>query len=422
MADIDLHKEYNSSGESVQDLFDGTEEGFFVPLYQREYTWEEDNINQLFDDLVLGTRELSDNDNSTTFLGTTIVTTLGDKKQTVKTGEERAQPTAVQIVIDGQQRISTLALISIQIIVKLRNLLDGLPHKAPYSDLHNAGEKFTVRLRKLHTIELGKGATPPQKPKIIRAGDDLWTYDGDDTAYGSPVAHYIATYIRTGSAKAALAALNSDSGTRVRGNVKLIEEWLDAVCDAHISGTNMHDQFPVGVRITSPRMQEYVLGFTDDGVKAIIEKAETDKGQNDYCGAATYQLLLLTHYLLRRCGVNRLQPTHEEWGFDMFQALNATGTPLTVMETFLPQVMQAETAAGNDWDKTLSRQFMDEAQELFEVTTTNEQKNRRTNDLLGTFALCYEGRKLGNKFSEQRRWMTRIYEKQLPTIDENASL
>ena len=418
MADIDLHKEYNSSGESVQDLFDSTEEGFFVPRYQREYTWEEDNINQLFDDLVLGARELSENDSATTFLGTAILTALGNKKLTVKAGEERAQPTGVQIVIDGQQRISTLALISIQIIVKLRGLLDGLPHKSPYLDLHNAGEKFTERLRKLHAIELGKGATPPQKPKIIRARDDLWTYDGDDAAYGSPVARYIAKFIRTGNAETALAALDSDGGTRVRSNVKLIDEWLDTVCDAHIPGTNIHDQFPVGASITVPHMQEYVLGFTDDGVKAVVEKAETDKGQNDYCAAAAYQLLLLTHYLLRRCGVNRLQPTHEEWGFDMFQALNATGTPLTVMETFLPQVMQAEVAAGNDWDQTPSREFMDEAQELFEVTTTNEQKNRRTNELLGTFALCYEGRKLGNKFSEQRRWMTRVYEKQLPAIDE----
>lgn len=418
MADIDLHKEYNSSGESVQDLFDSTEEGFFVPLYQREYTWEEDNINQLFDDLVLGTRDLSDDDNATTFLGTTILTTLGDKKQTVKVGEERAQPTGVQIVIDGQQRISTLALLSIQIIVKLRGLLKGFPHKPPYADLHNAGEKFIERLRKLHTIELGKGATPPLKPKIIRAREDKWTYGGNDSAYGSPVAHYIATFIRTDNAETALAALNSDAGTRVRGNVKLIDEWLDAVCDAHIAGTNIHDQFPVGASITSPRMQEYVLGFTDDGVKAVVEKAETDKAQNDYCAAATYQLLLLTHYLLRRCGMNRLQPTHEEWGFDMFQALNATGTPLTVMETFLPQVMQAEIAAGNDWDKTPSREYMDETQELFEVTTTNEQKNRRTNELLGTFALCYEGKKLGNKFSEQRRWLTRVYEKKLPAIDE----
>jgi len=418
MADIDLHKEYNSSGESVQDLFDSTEEGFFVPLYQREYTWEEDNINQLFDDLVLGTRELSENDSATTFLGTAILTALGDKKKTVKAGEERAQPTGVQIIIDGQQRMSTLAILSIQIIVKLRGLLEGLPHKAPYADLHNAGEKFIERLRKLHTIELGKGAIPPQKPKIIRAQDDKWTYDGDDDAYGSPVAHYIATFIRTDDADTALAAIESDSGTRVRGNVKLIDEWLDAVCDAHITGTTIHDQFPVGGAITSPPMQEYVLGFTDDGVKASVEKAEVDKTENDYCATATYQLLLLTYYLLRRCGVNRLQPTHEEWGFDMFQALNATGTPLTVMETFLPQVMQAEIAAGHDWAKTPSREFMDETQELFEVTTTNEQKNRRTNELLGAFALCYEGRKLGNKFSEQRRWLTRVYEKQLPAIDE----
>lgn len=271
MADIDLHKEYNSSGESVQDLFDSTEEGFFVPLYQREYTWEEDNINQLFDDLVLGARELSENDSATTFLGTAILTALGSKKKTVKAGEERAQPTGVQIVIDGQQRISTLALISIQIIVKLHGLLDGLPHKDPYSDLHNAGEKFIERLRKLHTIELGKGATPPQKPKIIRARDDLWTYDGDDTAYGSPVARYIATFIRTANAETALAALDSDGGTRVRGNVKLIDEWLDTVCDAHIPGTNIHDQFPVGASITVPRMQEYVLGFTDDGVRPVFD-------------------------------------------------------------------------------------------------------------------------------------------------------
>ena len=381
MAEIDLHKEYNSSGESVQDLFDSTEEGFFVPLYQREYTWEDDNIDQLFDDLILGTRELSENASSTTFLGTTILTTLGDKKQTVRTGEERAQPTGVQIVIDGQQRISTLALMSIQIIERLKGLLESLPPEVPYADLRNAGAKFIERLTKLHTIELGKGANPPRKPKIIRARDDSWTYDGDDTTYTSPVALYIAKFIRTGSAAEALAALDSEAGTRVRGNVELIAKRLDEVCDAHIAGTVMHDQFPVGADITCVRMQEYVLGFTDDGVKGVVEKVETDKTTNDYCATATYQLLLLTHYLLRRCGVNRLQPTHEEWGFDMFQALNATGTPLTVMETFLPQVMQAESATGCDWERTPSRKFMDETQDLFEVTTTNEQKNERTNCL-----------------------------------------
>ena len=418
MQDIELHIEYDSSGESVQDLFDRTEEGFYVPLYQREYSWEEDNINQLFDDLVSGTWELVDNPTSTTFLGTLILTTLGDKKQSIVTGEERAQPTAVQIVIDGQQRISTLALLSIQIVAKLNRLLDRLPRQDPhYSDICNAGIEFIKRLTKVYTIELGKGAEPPEKPKIIRAKEDKWTYDGKDSAYRSPVAHYIATFIRTKCPKKSLNALNSNSGARVRGNVKLIDDWLDAVCNAHDAESNIFDQFPVGASIATEQIQEFVLGFTNDCVKSVVERSETDKSQIDYFATATYQLLLQSNYLLRRCGVNRLQPTQEDWGFDMFQALNATGTPLTVMETFLPQVMQAEQTTGNDWDNTPSREHMDDIQDLFEVTSTNEQKNRRTNELLGTFALCYDGIKIGNKFSGQRRWLSHVYKNKLLTIE-----
>ena len=418
MPEIDLHKEYDSSGESIQDLFDRTEEGFFVPLYQREYTWEEENINQLFDDLVLGTRELAATSSAATFLGTTILTTLGDKKESVKAGEERAQPTAVQIVIDGQQRISTLALLSIQIIVKLRDLLEGLPSKAPYSDLHSVGEKFIERLTKLHVIEIGKRANPPQKPKIIRAREDKWTYDGSDDAYSSPVSRYIATFIRTKNSEEALDVLDAHSASRVRGNVKLINAWLEKVCSAHIPGTDIYDQFPVGAIITSERIQEYVLGFTDDGVKSIVERVETDKTQNDYCAAAMYQLLLLTHYLLRCCGVNCLQPTREEWGFDMFQALNTTGTPLTAIETFLPDVMQAELGAVEKWEGTPSHESMEDIQKLFDATDTNEEKGRRTNELLRTFVLCYEGERVGNKFSEQRKWIKNRYGEDLTKIHQ----
>ena len=422
MANIDLHKEYNSSGESVQDLFDSTEEGFFVPLYQREYTWEEDNITQLFDDLISGTRALSDDTNATTFLGTTILTALSNKTQTVKDHEVRAQPTGVQIVIDGQQRISTLALLSIQITVKLRALLQHLPDQRPYVDLKNAGDESEKRLNRLYTIEIGKGANPTLKPKIIRAREDRWTYDGSDNAYGSPVAHYIATFIRTANPETALASIDANAGTRVRGNIILMGKLLQGVCDAHIPHTSMYDQFPVGPRITVSQMQDYVLGFFDEDVRAVVDIAETDKLNRDYYASAVYQLLLFAYYLLRRCGVNRLQPMHEEWGFDMFQALNATGTPLTVLETFLPQVMQAERAEQNEWDRTPSRESMNEIQELFDVTTTNEQKNLRTNELLGAFALCYTGEKIGNKFSDQRKWLTQVYQERLPEIEGKREL
>lgn len=423
MPDIDLHKAYDSIGESVQDLFGKVEEGFFVPLYQREYTWEEDNINQLFDDLILGIQELatSNGDNATTFLGTPILTNAKDKKQTVQKGEEKAQPTGVQLVIDGQQRISTLALLAIQLTVKLKVLVSGLPNKAPYQQFHHHSDGLIATLDKLFAINLGRGANPPRKPKIIRGKDDRWTYDGDDTSYSSPVARYIATYIRLGDPVKAFESIDAVAGARVRGNVNLIVQWLDAIADAHIPGGQLHGQFPVGAVIVTDRMQEYVLGFKDKNIAKTVAKAETDKANNDYFAAAIYQIFLLCYYLLRRCGVNRLQPTQEDWGFDMFQALNATGTPLTAMETFLPQVMQAEQTAGQDWGKSPSCQHMDEIDELFDKTTSNEQKTLRTNELLGTFALCYDGEKLGNKFSAQRRWMSRIYEKDLKTIDDKRA-
>lgn len=414
MSEIDLHKEYNSTGESVQDLFDRTEEGFYVPLYQREYTWEPDNINQLFDDLVLGVNQLRGHESTTTFLGTTIFSALSDKRKSVRQGEERAQPTGVEIVIDGQQRISTLAILSIQIISKLQTLQLSLPGKDPYSDLQNAADKYIRRLTKLHAIELGKSATPPQKPKIISAREDGWTYAGDDSAYGSPVASYIAGYIRHRDAQRALDALQADTGARVRRNVRTIDEWLDEVCQAHTAGSQLHNQFPAASSLATKQIQEYVLGFSSKEISQLLAKTEKTKSENESSAAAIYQLMLLTYYLLRRCGVNCLKPTHEEWGFDMFQSLNATGTPLTVMETFLPQVMQAEDK--NDWKKTPSRRSMDEIQELFDATSTNEKKNQRTNELLRAWALCYEGEKLGNKFSQQRTWLTRAYEKELPLL------
>lgn len=36
------------------DIFNKAGEGFYIPDYQRVYTWEEDNIDQLFDDLITG--------------------------------------------------------------------------------------------------------------------------------------------------------------------------------------------------------------------------------------------------------------------------------------------------------------------------------------------------------------------------------
>lgn len=434
---IELEKAYDSQGESIAELFGKQEEGFFVPLYQRRYTWEEENIQQFFDDVTQGVQELaaSDEDGAATFLGTVIVTPLRDAASTVRAGEPKAQPTAVQVVIDGQQRMSTLALVAIQLRSRLERLRGRLRDlqvaegerggdEEALKDLDDHCEELLHDLRNLYALKARHGSKPRYKPRIIRAQEDRWTHRGDDaTSYRSSVACYISHYIRHKDAKAALAAVKEHTAdARVPKNVKMIEESLEAISHAHDSSwrpeRSLYGQYPVGSAIATERMQKYVMeGVYTEALDKLISRSTNKAGSLAYHSAAIYQLFLFSYYLLRRCGVNRLKAANEDWGFDMFQALNATGTPLTALETLLPQVMQAEDRAGTAWEESVSKECMEEVDRLFERTKSNVQKNRRTNDLLGAFSLGFDGKKLGNKFSVQRKWLERVYEKELKTLD-----
>ena len=407
-----LETAYSTHIDTVANLFNKNGEGFFVPQYQREYTWENDNIDQLFDDLLLGILELTDDDGdtATTFFGTTIFVPLVNKRATVYDGDERAEPTQVQLVIDGQQRLSTIALLAIRLSAWIRSLKERLPTEDPYSSIHHHCVDTIRRLQDIYAVQPGRGADPAHKPKIIRATEDLWTYSGPDTPYRSPVASYLAKSIRAFESGSAIDCMPDDGG-RVHRNVELIDKWIRRISYAHRDGSDPYGQFPIGTAIASDRLQRHVLGFVDAAIDAMLTSDAIEEDTPDDCATALYHLFLLAYYILHRCVVNRLYPTREEWGFDMFQALNATGTPLTAMETFLPQVMQAEDAEGNDWPLTPSATAFEDIDRLFESAGNNQAKNKRTNELLGAFCLCHDGKKLGNRFSAQRRWMTRCYDK-----------
>ena len=427
MRDINLYDAYNSRGGSIRDLFDRHEEGFCVPMYQREYTWEEEHINQFFDDLVLGIREFvrPQGDNATTFLGTVILTQMVDDNEKVSSGSGDAEPTIVQFVVDGQQRISTIALLAIQLSDYIQKLSKRLPDEVPYSILTGHCEDHLDELRKLYSMRLGRNSRPPFKPKIIhtRTGDQ-WTFRGEDSSYKSPVAHYIAKYIRGLNLDDCHSAIDPISGARVRANVTLMNRWIAGICSAHSIDSKKYEQFPVGKNIITPRIHRYVLGHrsVEPRLVELITRSDSNRNTYDRDAAALYQLFLFSYYVQHRCGLNRLEPRHEEWGFDMFQALNATGTPLTAMETFLPIVMKYENVGnGTTWESTPSSESMNIIDSLFEVTTSNQDKNRRVNELLTAFSLCYEGKKLSNKFSFQRSWLNKCYLRDLDNLNQRRT-
>ena len=82
-------------------FLDGSQKRFIIPVYQRNYDWKRENCKQLFDDLVSVIKE----NKETHFFGS-IVSYAHSRDEVV--------------LIDGQQRITTVSLILIAMINALK--------------------------------------------------------------------------------------------------------------------------------------------------------------------------------------------------------------------------------------------------------------------------------------------------------------
>lgn len=84
------------------EFLDGAKKRFIIPVYQRNYDWKKDNCRQLFDDLV----NLIRKDKESHFFGSIV--SCAHRRDEI-------------ILIDGQQRITTVSLILIAMINAIKN-------------------------------------------------------------------------------------------------------------------------------------------------------------------------------------------------------------------------------------------------------------------------------------------------------------
>ncbi len=95
---------------TVNDFFALTGTIFSIPVYQRNYTWKEENCKKLLQDIV----SISQN-KKTHFMGSiTYILYLIDDEKSLRQLQEF-------VIIDGQQRITTLMLLLKAIETKIQN-------------------------------------------------------------------------------------------------------------------------------------------------------------------------------------------------------------------------------------------------------------------------------------------------------------
>ncbi|UVD80049.1 DUF262 domain-containing HNH endonuclease family protein [Myroides albus] len=407
---LEIDQAFNTTGTSVYEFFQRPGIGLYIPLYQREYSWDNDNVEQLLDDITRGIERLTEvnSDDEIRFLGT-IISVTEKNKSNIEPVDHRGLPTAIEKIIDGQQRLSTICLFATQLYKNIDDLNKKITAKSDYKDeVDEICKSWKEKLLDIFSLDLKRGI-PERKPQIIRGHDDKWIKDGNlEEAYKSDLANYLALFINYIYIDG--AELPKPNKANVGRNTKDINKWLETkVVKAN---QNENDDFPSALTLISKIKESDIWQYERPELKELIINSNEDNKHESGIVSSLVRLFTVCHYLLDRCCFTLIQPLNDDWAFDMFQSLNASGTPLTAIETFKPLVVN--TTNLNETKTTFKGSSSDlsfeKIDKLFEKINSAAQKSKLTNDFLTSLAIVIEGYKLTSHFSQQRKWLDRIYE------------
>lgn len=412
---------FGTSTKSIRVFFSEGNSAFYIPFYQREYSWGEGNIEQLIEDLSGGVAHLvemsSENEKSQSirFMGTVILLNETSPFPNIRPIDNKAMPGKVKKVIDGQQRISTISLIATHIYSRIQEHMKVVENprshdiKSCEKDLKEVADNYKKKLLKIFSVDIERGS-PEIKPIIIRGSIDEWTLNGDDDKYKSEIAFHTARFIRNNVKLNAVGYKSSFKSSKMRSIEKSMATHIRKIEEAHLSKSTVI--YPPSWKIIANFEETDLWLFERDDLKKLIlgfESKKSELSKSESAVSSLVQLFMLAHFLLERCCLNLIEPTNEDWAFDMFQSLNATGTPLTAVETFKPNVVNISDKFDGGYSSSKIEKYFNDIDDLLSAEKSPEGKGKVTNDLLIYSGLLINGSKVVNQFSLQRKFLVNSY-------------
>lgn len=406
---------FKASPSSVFEFFAKAGQGLYVPAYQRPYSWDRSNISRLIEDAAHGFRMLVAQPDTVTFLGT-IIAIHDTQHRTVSPVVLGQVPSRVMTIIDGQQRLTTLLIINTVLHEYFR--LAGRKLKAeaePTEWLQQEVQRQLAELSKTFEEDQQYGHGPYRYyPRMIRSFVDQWSTD-KKAIYKSPLAWYLHTYgqhvrdTANGPKKFVITmpsgidsqAVNAHEAFQER--VKAVTKAIHSFIDSTFAEDDNHEVAPWSEIIKSRQFQQTLLNQSELP-EAVVGLLEKDEGDFHKCLRA----LLFSRFLLARVGLTIVEATNEDSAFDLFEALNTTGEPLTAYETFKPKVIQQERL--EQFLESKSHQYLEVVDDYLSQFKKTDDKQEATRNLVVSFALAETGDKLSRHLSEQRRYLRDRYE------------
>lgn len=407
----EIESVFKAGSKSVLDFLRSGGQACYIPAYQRPYAWSKENIDRLIEDAVQGLNSLMRMD-SITFLGT-IIAIHDTSYKTIKPAFQGQVPDKVMTIIDGQQRITTLLIINCILHDELSRHIEKL-NSVEGTEFEWLRARLASHVGDLfQTIALDKYTGDSELryyPKIIRAIDDTWSTRKGEAAYTSPIGrflHHYITHFQNAEGIFRYKATKPDNSI-LEGHKKFIDNYNILRKSLRAIAQGKDADFPDlnAVLQAKSLMEALVNQQAPDTVVSFVAGVETQKNFDTFTEAL--RLLVFSAFLNKRTALTIVTTTEEDYAFDMFEALNTTGEPLTAYETFKPKVIDAEGLS--NYETSPSYEHMLSIDTYLNDYPKAEQRQRATSDLLIPFALAEEGVKLGKKLNEQRMFLRRSYD------------
>lgn len=428
----DLNNIFTPKTESIYDFFSANGRGFFIPIYQRPYTWGKEQIESLFDDIFNGFESLLTNESNyktpVTFLGS-IIAVINQNRE-LYTNKPHEAPENILNIIDGQQRLSTLftlltilhckinleyyTLFSIEEIRKIdySENDEDIDNKIIIKIISDLSETLRDCIMERQKTSKSKGAF---YPKIARATKDVW--DVKKGEYRSPIANFIHNYIN-------IFITEENYSTKECTDCNEFKKFYNSLKNELNDFGRTDKDYKThnsAVKLIKEKIEDFLQNKNEEYYPTIDDYKNFKKNQGltnfdltvffkDEKFIQLGKLAFLAYFILNRICITTITAQDEDYAFDIFESLNTTGEPLTAIETFKPKVIQWKEKI-NFIDSDESKMFDHIKYYLDKYSKNESDKASLSGELVIQFAQLYAGRKIGNKLNYQRSFLKSFDEK-----------
>ena len=416
----DLFRAQAASPTETVGLFNGAI-GFRVPDYQRPYDWSGENIVRLFSDCLSGFHRLgsSTKADAFTFLGTLILVE-----------EEQQEPTfggTSVAIVDAQQRLTTLTLLACALVERLTILsasIDDFSLKAPVREwLRSEVEDWVEELSECAcgAQRIKRNQTFPF-PRIVRSVDQRGK-SAAESECRSALARFLgafAGYETEAKKEFSPPPLGDGSDAKKIGeNFALLRDLVAKLDDLEWYEGAECDLVPIDWFNRAPyknlfaRLRDTISD--EAGMNAAVASIV-----NASAAHPLIRTVLFAAYFSRCVVLTRVLTDDESAAFDIFDALNTTGEPLTALETLKPRVIQFENGCGGFKGSASDVAFARLHKLIDETYPKTVEKQNETKALVVSYGLFVEGLKLPENLASQRNFLRTRYDKAAAKSRDNA--